>query len=66
MIEYFVPYAKDKKDKNGHEIHFQTGKIDDMWIVDVFEDENYIGRDRNDFPRLVDAEKYINSEIAKI
>ena len=63
-MENFVPFAKTKKDKNGHQIHIQTMQVNGEWVVDIFENDIYIGREKG-FPRLIDAEKYIETEIAK-
>jgi len=64
-MDNFVPFAKAKKDKNNHEIHLQATKANGEWVVDLFEDNFYIGREKG-FPRLVDAVKHIEMEIAKI
>jgi len=64
-MKNFVPFARTKKDKNGHEIHLQTMQVNGGWVVDTFEDNIYIGREKG-FPRLIDAEKYIEMEITKI
>ena len=62
----YVPYAKAKKDKNGHEVYLQTMKVNGEWVIDIFEDNKYIGRDDRNFPRLIDAGRYIDSAIQEI
>jgi hypothetical protein len=64
-MKNFVPFAKSKKDKNGHVIHLQTMQVNGEWVVDTFEDKTYIGREKG-FARLVDAIKHIDSEIEKV
>jgi hypothetical protein len=64
-MKNFVPFAQAKKDKNGREIYLQTMKLNNEWVVQIFENNKFIGVDKA-FGRLVDAEKYIISELEKV
>ena len=43
----------------------QTMQVGDGWVVDTFKDNVYVGREKG-FARVVDAIRYINSEIEKV
>lgn len=63
----YIPYEKSKTDKNGQIITYQTYKVGNQWLIDIFTDGKITLKGiENSIVALPDAIRFIDADLARL
>jgi hypothetical protein len=64
---HYVPYEKSKIDKTGQVVTYQTYKLNNEWLIDIFvNDKISLSGYSENIGHLPDAARFIDNELSMI